>query len=142
MMARFTIAGIVAMSAIGHINGRTAPNAGSLSTWNSDAAVLIDEPVRPVSTVDPRAYVQDRASRHGWSLSQWRCAARLVQRESSWRVDAKNPNSSAYGLFQILRMPHGTPLRKQVDRFIRYIDARYNDDPCAALRHSLQEGWY
>ena len=104
----------------------------------SDAAT----PLPVAKPVDPRAYVAARASRHGWTVMQWKCAARLVQRESGWRVDADNPNSSAYGLFQFLHMRKGTPLHKQVDQFLRYVESRYAGNPCAALQHSLEKGWY
>lgn len=117
---------------------RPAPTVAA-PIFVSDEATPLPAP-RPV---DPRTYVAQRASRHGWTLTQWRCAARLVQRESGWRVSAVNgQGSSAYGLFQILHTPKGTPLHEQVDRFLRYVESRYDDDPCAALRHSLENGWY
>lgn len=108
----------------------------------SDAAVEIRQ--KPQRHVPVRQYVRDRASRHGWSLAQWRAVVALVNLENrQWNVHAKNrEGSSAYGLFQILKMPQGTPLREQVDRFIRYIETRYDGDPVAALRHHQQKGWY
>ena len=111
---------------------------------SSDAAVEIKQkPVREKS-LSVRAYVQARASRNGWSWAQWRAVVALVNLENrSWNVYAKNrEGSSAYGLFQILRTPHGTPLRKQVDRFIRYINGRYDGDPVKALAHWHKHGWY
>lgn len=108
----------------------------------SDAAVaLTEKPRRPLNV---REYVRNRASRHGWSLAQWRAVVALVNRENrSWNVYAKNrEGSSAYGLFQILKTPHGTPLRKQVDRFIRYIEGRYDGDPVKAWAHWQKHGWY
>lgn len=111
---------------------------------SSDAAVEI--PPRQVREkhVPVRAYVQARASRHGWSWTQWKAVVALVNLENrQWDVHAKNrAGSSAYGLFQILRTPKGTPLRDQVDRFIRYIDERYDGDPVKALAHHREMGWY
>lgn len=100
----------------------------------SDAAVEL----RPV---DVRGYVKARASRAGWTLREWRALAEIIRRESRWNLHADNPNSTAYGLFQILHMEPGTPLRKQVEAGIRYIRSRYGL-PTAALAHWDKEGWY
>ena len=110
----------------------------------SDAAVEIPQQQIRVKPVSVRAYVQSRASRHGWSWTQWRAVVALVNLENrQWNVHAKNrAGSSAYGLFQILRTPKGTPLRDQVDRFIRYIEHKYDGDPVKALTHHRIHGWY
>lgn len=141
-MRRSTVMCSLAASAMlaGLMNGWTGGPARSAepnvppSGYRSDAAHLLP--------LTPRQYVRMRASRHGWTVGQWRCAERLVARESGWRVHADNAFSSAYGLFQILRTPEGTPLHEQVDRFFRYVGSRYGGDPCAALQHSLTKGWY
>lgn len=106
----------------------------------SDAAVYIGQ--LPVS---PRDYVRERASRdRGWTGREWKCTKALVDLENrSWSVHAKNrQGSSAYGLFQILHVPPGTPLGKQVDRFWRYLDGRYHGSACQALAHHERRGWY
>ena len=107
----------------------------------SDAATYIGQAPRKLTA---REYVQRRASRNGWTWHQWQCAARIITKENpSWNVWAKNrEGSSAYGLFQILRMPHGTPLRQQTDRFLRYIAERYDNDPCKAWAHHQHKNWY
>lgn len=114
--------------------------------WVSDAAVEIPSEHGRFGKDpdDVRSYVQERASRHGWSWKQWRAVVALVNLENrSWLVHQQNrEGSSAYGLFQILRMPKGTPLREQVDRFIRYIEHRYDGDPVKALEHHKRNGWY
>lgn len=114
--------------------------------WVSDAAVEIPSPQGPAGDDDDaiRSYVQERASRHGWTWKQWRAVVALVNLENrGWAIHQQNrEGSSAYGLFQILRMPKGTPLREQVDRFIRYIEHRYDGDPVKALAHHRANGWY
>ncbi|HEX4654523.1 MAG TPA: hypothetical protein VH274_02150 [Mycobacteriales bacterium] len=87
---------------------------------------------------------------HGWrSDRQWHCLRRLWNMESSWRVHADNPSSSAYGIPQALpgrkmssagghwRRNAGTQIRWG----IRYVNSRY-DAPCAAMRHKQRHGWY
>lgn len=91
--------------------------------------------------VDARAYVQARVSRIGWTAHEWRALAEIIHRESRWNVRAQNPHSSAYGLFQILHMKPGTPLRKQVEQGIKYIRHRYGL-PSVALKHWDEKGWY
>lgn len=88
-----------------------------------------------------RTLVKRAARAKGWTAAEWDCLDRLIWRESSWRPHARNPESSAYGLFQILKLKPGTPIRKQIERGIRYIAHRYSS-PCAALQHSLDRGWY
>lgn len=141
-LARFTGVMIVVSILIMNPFAQNAP-AQTRPVWISDAAVEIPA-VKPRRVVNVREYVRERASRHGWSWEQWRAVVALVNVENTqWRIDAKNgEGSSAYGLFQILRMPHGTPLREQVDRFIRYIEHRYDGDPVKAWAHHREMGWY
>ena len=102
------------------------------------AALMLGGPALPV---DPRAYTQVRASRAGWTSSEWKCLDTIVWRESRWHLHSKNKHSSAYGLFQILHMKPGTALKVQVEKGIAYIKSRYST-PCAAKRHHDQHGWY
>lgn len=102
----------------------------------SDAAHYVGQ--EPVTV---REYVKARASRAGWTLREWRALAEIIHRESRWNTSADNPNSSAYGLFQILHMKPGTPMRKQVEAGIRYIRERYGL-PSVALAHHNKFGWY
>ena len=140
---RLTCAMIAAMAITANPFVTSAGQATFVETV-SDAAVEITPRPARVKPVSVRAYVQERASRHGWSWQQWRAVVALVNLENrQWNVEAKNrEGSSAYGLFQILRTPHGTPLREQVDRFIRYIVERYDGDPVKALTHHRRHGWY
>lgn len=118
---------------IGNASNAAVPS----NMMTNDAARLL-----PDNSASTRTYVAARASRQGWTVHQWSCAVRLIQRESSWRVNAQNPHSTAYGLFQILNLRPGTPLALQVTRFLRYIEQRYNNDPCVAWSFHLRNGWY
>lgn len=74
----------------------------------------------------------------------------LSSRESSWRPAAKNPNSSAYGLFQFLDgtwdsyaepgWNRGDPL-DQTLAAIKYVQKRYGT-PQKALAFWDENNWY
>lgn len=86
----------------------------------------------------------------GWrSDRKWRCLRKLWNFESSWRVHADNQYSSAYGIPQALpgkkMATAGDHWRRnaqtQIRWGLRYVRNRYGK-PCAALRHSRNQGWY
>lgn len=72
----------------------------------------------------------------------WKCLDRLIHRESRYRADAANPHSSAWGLFQLLRLPPSTTVIEQYARGKRYIEHRYEGAPCRALDQQRSVGWY
>lgn len=76
--------------------------------------------------------VKTEAAELGWTGPEWTCLTRLIGKESAWNYQADNPNSSAYGLFQILKTPENLSPEDQTDRGLRYIAHRYNT-PCRAL---------
>jgi hypothetical protein len=88
-----------------------------------------------------RSYVRLKAKDKGWVDGEWDCLEVIIERESEWIADAKNPNSSAYGLFQMLKTPKDLPVSKQTNRGLRYIKHRY-ETPCNALRHHNRRGFY
>ncbi|WP_347388551.1 transglycosylase SLT domain-containing protein [Paenibacillus amylolyticus] len=74
----------------------------------------------------------------------------LVARESSFNPNAKNPKSSAAGLFQFLDMTRknygGSSVNwndpyQQAIAGIKYIENRYGD-PVKALQHWDKKKWY
>jgi len=80
------------------------------------------------------------------SIRQFQCAITLWNRESNWRIKARNGNH--YGIPQgtsgYLKTAHGY---QQVDWGLRYIGNRYGYDHkvpnvCAALAHSYSYWWY
>lgn len=108
------------------------------------ADALITKPPAVVAEHRPqiaRSYVRDRALDKGWSNDQWSCLEILIDKESKWDAQADNPNSSAYGLFQVLKTPVGLGVDEQVERGFKYIEHRY-DNPCTALHHHKRRGWY
>ena len=71
------------------------------------------------------------------------CLEKLWTKESNWRYKAKNKDSSAYGIPQLLKMKETNPY-KQIDLGLKYIDNHriYKGDACKALRHHNKKGWY
>jgi hypothetical protein len=75
------------------------------------------------------------------SYKEFVCLEKLWTKESNWRYKAKNKQSSAYGIPQLLKMKETNPY-KQIDLGLRYIDKRYKGDACAAWQHWRSKGWY
>lgn len=98
---------------------------------------------------DPRAVARMLVSERGWSGEQFDCLDDLWTKESSWRWDADNPTSSAYGIPQALpgsKMSSAgadweTNPVTQITWGLGYIDAVYGT-PCSAWAHSRSHNWY
>ena len=98
---------------------------------------------------DIQRQVQDIANEYGWGTGeQWEALSWIIQKESGWRVDAQNPTSTAFGLFQHLdgtrksyNCPKTTDIRIQTECGIRYIQARYKT-PTGARQFWNQNKWY
>ena len=73
--------------------------------------------------------------------SEYSCLKKLWGKESAWNHLADNPDSTAFGIPQILGLKTKDPY-KQVDLGIKYIKHRYDDDACKAWNHWLKKGWY
>ena len=76
-----------------------------------------------------------------YNFEQFYCLDEIVYKESRWNYKAKNPKSSASGLFQILKSKDKDPI-KQIDQGLKYINHRYNGCACTALAHHKAKGWY
>lgn len=88
-----------------------------------------------------KKYGQLKAKQVGWNNKEWQALLTLWTRESRWDYTANNPKSTAYGIPQMLNMPENTPLTKQVDLGVKYIQKRYKT-PILALKHHDRKGWY
>ena len=76
-----------------------------------------------------------------YSFKEFYCLDELLHKESRWNYKAKNPKSSAYGLFQVLKSKEKDPI-KQIDQGLKYINHRYDGCACTALAHHKAKGWY
>ena len=69
------------------------------------------------------------------------CIEKLWSRENRlWDAYAKNPNSSAYGIPQLLKLKERNPY-VQMDLGYKYIVHRYKT-PCNALAFHVKRGYY
>ena len=74
---------------------------------------------------------------------EFECANELAFRESSWRYDAVNSITGAYGIFQHMSdYAPGWDAFKQIDKHVEYIDTRYSGSWCKALQHLKDKHWH
>jgi hypothetical protein len=76
-----------------------------------------------------------------WGRAEWRALLKLWGKESAWNHNADNPNSTAYGIAQVLKTKPGTPAPLQIEKGLAYISHRY-DKPSIAWSHWRKHGWY
>lgn len=75
------------------------------------------------------------------SNHEWNSLFTLWNRESRWDYKANNPRSSAFGIPQMIDMPEDTPMVKQIDLGLKYIQHRYGSPSKALIFHN-HNGWY
>lgn len=83
-----------------------------------------------------------------WGSKEWVYFDKLIEKESNWLPYAKNLQSSAYGLGQLLDSTWGTVgcvktsnPQEQIDCTIKYVKARYKTPQRAIHFHNLNN-WY
>jgi hypothetical protein len=72
---------------------------------------------------------------------QYRCIVILWRLESHWNYKARNKDSSARGIPQLLKLTETDPY-KQIDLGLKYINRRYDGDGCKALAYHKKHGHY
>jgi hypothetical protein len=76
----------------------------------------------------------------GWSKQQQVCLVKLFTQESRFDHLADNPESTAFGIGQVLSEKSRDPAI-QILRAYKYIEHRYQT-PCNAYNHHLKRNWY
>ena len=71
---------------------------------------------------------------------QMKCLDKLWTKESNWRPTAKNKESSAFGIPQLLKMTETNPYR-QIVLGIKYTEHRHKS-ACKALAFHNRKGYY
>ncbi len=102
-----------------------------------------------ISDEDPRIIARALLTEFGFEQSEFDCLDSLYASESGWRVNADNPNSSAYGIPQALpgsKMSSAgadwaTNPVTQIRWGLGYIQDRYGT-PCGAWSFKRGRGWY
>ena len=94
-----------------------------------------------IDAIQPKSYIKAY-----YSKEQALCLIKLYGKESAFNKDAignEDGLHKAYGIPQ-LKSKHIQHLtaNKQIDYGMKYIDHRYNGQPCKAWAHSRKHGWY
>ena len=71
---------------------------------------------------------------------QMKCLDKLWTKESNWRPTAKNKQSSAFGIPQLLKMTETNPYR-QIILGVKYVEHRHKS-ACKALAFHNRKGYY
>jgi len=114
-----------------------------------DVKPLFVENAALPSPVSSKEYALKTLLEMGWESDQYSCLVTLWERESNWRVNAKNKSSGAYGIPQSLpgakMASEGadwlTNPQTQINWGLKYIKGRYGS-ACGALAHSNKFNWY
>ena len=123
--------------------------AAAAAAGSSGADSSAPPPGVIVNPAAAKAYAAEAVARYGWGGGEYQCLVLLWTRESSWRADAYNTSSGAYGIPQALpgsKMAVAgadwrTNAATQIDWGLSYIAARYGS-PCGAWAHSERYNWY
>ena len=75
------------------------------------------------------------------SMHEWNSLLTLWNKESRWDYTANNPRSTAFGIPQLLDMSEKTPMPRQIELGLKYIEHRY-ETPSNALAFHNRHGWY
>ena len=77
---------------------------------------------------------------YGWNKQESKCLNQLWGKESGWNHLADNPNSTAFGIAQMLGEDSKEPTQ-QIRNGLRYIEHRY-ENPCNAWEFWKRNYWY
>lgn len=105
---------------------------------NYELLAKIDRP----NYLDTKKHYVHQLTLQNWKQpTQWSCLNVIISIESGWDSNAQNPTSSAYGLFQQLKLPNTATVSTQARLGLKYIKHRYGK-PCKAYHHHKAKGWY
>ncbi|WKN53766.1 transglycosylase SLT domain-containing protein [Rhodococcus opacus] len=112
----------------------------------AEAPPAVEAPAQPESVVDA---VKRAFAPYGWNEGeQWAATDWIVQKESGWRKDARNPTSGAFGFFQFLGSTKDQYLPDESEdpytqgvAGAKYIRDRYGD-PIRAKSFWEKNGYY
>ena len=130
----------------GSLTGMAASSTQQCVTGDDAASGVSGE---KAGVEDAKRIAKRRLKDYGWGDDQYECLVNLWTRESSWRWDATNASSGAYGIPQALpasKMASAgqdwrTNAATQISWGLGYIAQRYQT-PCGAWAPSESTGWY
>lgn len=139
-------------TSIAELNAQRAAQAAAQAAAQQAAA--LQQAQAKIATLQPdatgaQAEALKQLAAHGWGADQFSCLNQLWNRESSWRINATNTSSGAYGIPQALpgnKMASAGPdwetnPATQIKWGLKYITDRYGT-PCGAWAHSQATNWY
>lgn len=137
-MKKQTIIFIIVLILLGILTVRNAKAEAPIADMSVPASIQ-DDPVKVF------AYNQVK---YKWGNGFWESFNNIIQHESEWDCNSKNPTSSAYGLGQLLdstrkwlKMEKTSDCYIQVDQAITYISKVYGE-PNEAWRIWQTKRWY
>lgn len=139
------------LTTVGSLIRGKAPAAGPAeiaapAASGSSAAITPSSVVGNASDTANQALGRVMAAAYGWSTgNEWIALNNIVEAESGWNADIKNPNSDASGIAQNINgfgpgYEEGNAAQ-QIAWMLSYIKGRYGD-PIAAWTFHLANGYY
>jgi len=101
--------------------------------------VVIEKPVKVIE-LNVKSYAQEKLKSYAWNDEQFSCLKLLWTKESNWNPKSDNPDSTAFGIAQMLNEKSTDP-KKQIHNGLRYIEHRYGT-PCNAWKFWRSHYWY
>ena len=94
---------------------------------------------------EAKTYAKGRLSAFGWDDSEFSSLEKLWNKESNWNYKAKNENSGALGIPQLIGADkvknYSTDYKVQIEHGLAYIKNRYGS-PKKAWEFHQKKGWY
>ena len=113
--------------------------AHSFASASAVSTAVYEKPFNRYNLMNVKLYLHN--SINDWD--EFECAIELGHRESSWRFDAVNKSSGAYGLFQHMsKHAYKWNVFTQIDKHNEYINRRYDGSWCKAVEHLKGKGWH
>lgn len=80
-------------------------------------------------------------NKYSYRPNDFKLVNKIWTQESQWDWRAKNPETNAYGIAQMITKSRITDPFKQIDLGLKYIDHRYGSAK-AAYAFKIKNGWY
>jgi hypothetical protein len=93
-----------------------------------------------IALQNPKQYAKEQFAKYNWEHTQFACLGKLWGKESAWNHLADNPESTAFGIAQMLG-EKSLLVSVQINKGLRYIQHRY-ENPCAAWQFWQRNNWY
>ncbi|MGI8682076.1 MAG: phage tail tape measure protein [Mycobacteriales bacterium] len=126
--------------------GQAVNAAAGIATHGMPGLLQVAKLFHSLSGSSPQQTVRSMMGAYGWGANQWPSLNALVQGESGWNPSARNPYSSAAGLFQKMTSLHGAlekTVAGQAGWGLGYIKSSYGSPANAYAKWSSRNPhWY